>query len=125
MTRTLRRHGRAIALLARREVFRKLSKSSDQQRVREECPLLVQLGTLIHPNQMAARGRLLSPKRLLGRVRPREAVLFFSPSAWEPSSRRLEPRKTFFANGWRGLLGLGSPSVARDAFELLVGLVSA
>jgi len=34
MTRTLRRHGRAIALLAGRKVFRKLGKNSVHQKVR-------------------------------------------------------------------------------------------
>ena len=61
MTRTLRQHGRAIALLAGREVFRKHSENSAQQKEREECPLLVRLGTLIHPNPMAAQVRLKTP----------------------------------------------------------------
>jgi len=57
MTRTRRRRWHAIALLAGREVFRKHSENSVHQKVREECPLLVRLGTLIHPNHMPAQGR--------------------------------------------------------------------
>ena len=57
MTRTRRRRWHAIALLAGREVFRKHIENSVHQKVREECPLLVRLGTLIHPNQMPAQGR--------------------------------------------------------------------
>ena len=69
MTRTRRRRWHAIALLAGREVFRKHSENSVHQKVREECPLLVRLGTLIHPNQMPAQGRVETPADRCGQPR--------------------------------------------------------
>ena len=67
MTRTWRRRWHAIALLAGRKVFRKLSENSVHQKVRE-CPLLVRLGTLIHPNQMPAQGRFETLRAYIARV---------------------------------------------------------